>query len=278
MGSIKFSVHPLFYLFGLYYALTGRILIFIIYTVSAIVHELGHSFVAANAGYMLNKITLMPFGAVINGNIEGLKSKDEFKIALAGPLTNLAIGILFVAVWWIYPESYAFTDIAAEANFSLALINFLPVFPLDGGRVLFAAVAERSDKEKARKICRAIGLTVAFVLFGLFISSCFYNCNLSLLFFSLFVLFGAFDKNKENKYIKIYSLQNTERLKRGILYKKQAVDENISVKRLVSILSVDAINEIVVFSGGKEKTTLSQKKIEKIIGQADIYSPIKNYI
>ena len=278
MGSIKFYVHPLFYLFGLYYALTGRILIFIIYTVSAIVHELGHSFVAANAGYMLNKITLMPFGAVINGNIEGLKSKDEFKIALAGPLTNLAIGILFVAVWWIYPESYAFTDIAAEANFSLALINFLPVFPLDGGRVLFATIAERTDKEKARKVCRAIGLTAAFVLFGLFIASCFYNFNLSLLFFSLFVLFGAFDKNKENKYIKIYSLQNTERLKRGIPYKKQAVDENISVKRLVSILSVDAINEIVVFSGGKEKTTLSQKKIEKIIGQADIYSPIKNYI
>ena len=129
MGGIKLNVHPLFFLFGFYYALTGKVFVFIIYTVTAVVHELGHSFAAAGAGYRLNRITLMPFGAVVRGDIDGLKFSDEIKIALAGPLLNLAIGLLFVAIWWIYPESYAFTDIVAEANFSLALVNFLPIFP-----------------------------------------------------------------------------------------------------------------------------------------------------
>ena len=141
MGSINLSVHPLFFAFGFYYALTGRIFVFLIYTVTAVLHELGHSFVASNAGYRLNKITLMPFGAVVSGDIEGLSLGDEIKVALAGPFINLAVALLFVASWWIVPETYAFTDVVAEANLTMALVNFIPVFPLDGGRVLSAILS-----------------------------------------------------------------------------------------------------------------------------------------
>ena len=88
MGGIKLSVHPLFFIFGLFYALTGRIFVFLIYTICAVAHEIGHSLVANSIGYKLNKIKLMPFGAVVSGNIDGLKLKDEIKIALAGPLVN----------------------------------------------------------------------------------------------------------------------------------------------------------------------------------------------
>ena len=45
MGGVTLKIHPLFYLFGLYYALTGRIFIFIVYTIVALVHELGHPYV-----------------------------------------------------------------------------------------------------------------------------------------------------------------------------------------------------------------------------------------
>ena len=67
MGGVTLKIHPLFYLFGLYYALTGRIFIFIVYTIVALVHELGHSFVAERLGYRLKSIVLMPYGAVIGG-------------------------------------------------------------------------------------------------------------------------------------------------------------------------------------------------------------------
>ena len=97
MGGIKLTVHPLFFAFSFYYALTGRFLVFVMYTVTAVAHELGHSFAATNAGYKLNKITLMPFGAVVKGDIEGLKLSDEIKIALAGPILNIAIALFFVS-------------------------------------------------------------------------------------------------------------------------------------------------------------------------------------
>ena len=136
MASIKLRIHPLFYAFGLYYALTGRIFIFIIYTITALLHEVGHSFIAEGLGYKLDKIILMPYGAMISGNLNGLKVKDEIKVAIAGPTINFLVAVFFVALWWIYPMSYAYTDIIAISNFTLAFINLLPVYPLDGGRIL----------------------------------------------------------------------------------------------------------------------------------------------
>ena len=99
MAGIKLSIHPLFFVLGFFYAITGQIFIFIICTATAVVHELGHSFVSASLGYRLNKITLMPFGAVVVGNIEGLRFRDQVKVAIAGPLINVAVSLFFIATW-----------------------------------------------------------------------------------------------------------------------------------------------------------------------------------
>ena len=278
MGGISLSVHPLFFALGFYYAITGKIFVFVVYTLCAVMHELGHSFVAYNAGYRLNKITLMPFGAVVKGDIDGLKLIDEIKIALAGPLLNLAVGLLFVAVWWIYPESYAFTDIVAEANFSLALVNFLPIYPLDGGRVLGATLALKMGSKRSQIVCTVIGTVFAILLFIGFIFTLFYQANLSLLFFSLFVLFGVFGKAKENKYIRAYSLISEQALMRGLPIKRQALSKNATVKKMLSILDANALNEIAVFDGGKKIALFSQSKIIKIMETGDVYAKIEKYI
>ncbi len=278
MGGINLNVHPLFYVFGFYYALTGRIFVFVIYTITALLHELGHSFVANGAGYRLNKITLMPFGAVVSGDVEGLKLKDEIKIALAGPFLNLAVGLFFVAFWWLYPQSYAYTDVVAEANFSMALVNFIPIFPLDGGRVLFAIFALKFGRDKADLICKIIGGTFTLALFGLFIATLFFTPNPSLLLFSLFVLFGAFGKGKENKYVKIFSSVSPTALSRGVPVCIQAVSTRTTVKRLVSILDGTAINRIEVYDGEQRVAVLTQKKIEEIALKGEIYSPISKYL
>ncbi len=272
------TIHPLFYIFGFYYALTGRIFVFVIYTITAVVHELGHSFAANGAGYKLNKITLMPFGAVVSGDIEGLKLKDEIKISLAGPFINLAVGLFFVAVWWLYPQSYAYTDIVAEANFSMALVNFLPIFPLDGGRTLWAMLALKLGRDKAGIISKVIGGAFSLALAGLFVLSLFYTPNLSLLFFALFVLFGAFGKGKDNKYIKVFNTVNKSALSRGLPVVIQAVSPDIKIKRLVSILEVNAVNRIEVYDGYEKIATLSQKRVEEIIEKGEIYSPLSKFL
>ena len=249
MGGIKYNVHPLFFVVGFYYALTGRIFIFLVYSFSALIHETGHAIAAERAGYKLNKITLTPFGAIAKGNIEGLKFYDELRIAAAGPLINLAIGLLFVAFWWIFPEVYAFTDVAAEANFALALVNLIPAYPLDGGRILSALLSIKFGEKRAFTICKIIGVSFGAALIAGFIFTLFYTPNVSLLIFGLFVVVGAISRDKELKYVKIDSALSEESLMRGLPIKKQAVSKNITLKTLIKIMDAKAVNEIEVYDG-----------------------------
>ncbi len=278
MGGIRYNVHPLFFVVGFYYALTGRIFIFLVYSITALIHETGHAICAERAGYKLNKITLTPFGAIAKGNIEGLKFYDELKIALAGPLVNLAIGLFFVAVWWIFPEVYAFTDVSAEANFTMALINLIPAYPLDGGRVLSALLSIKLGAERAFKVCKIIGVIFGSALIGAFIFTLFYTPNVSLLIFGLFVIVGAVSRDKELKYVKIYSALNEESLLRGMPIVRQAVSKNITLKTLIKIVDARAVNEIEVYSGTTAIKKIGQRELTEILKSGDIYAKLEKYI
>lgn len=275
MGRINLSIHPLFYLLGFYYAITGQIFIFVLCTVTAVIHELGHSFVASNLGYRLNKITLMPFGAVVSGNTDGLKFLDEIKIALAGPLLNLAVSLFFIATWWIYPELYAYTDVIVSVNLSMALVNLLPIFPLDGGRIIFCFLAERVGYDRSFLLNKIIGGVFASILLALFIVGAIKGVfNFSLLFFSLFVGFGTFNREKENKYVKIFSVLSSDNLKRGMPVKRFAVDKDIQIKRLVCLLDNRAVNEVLVYENERKIAILNQERIERVIEKSNIYSKL----
>ena len=217
----------------------------------------------------------MPFGAVVSGNINGLKFSDEIKIALAGPIINLAVGLLFIAFWWIYPEFYAYTDIIVSTNLSMAIVNLLPIFPLDGGRILFCFFADKIGYDKSFIINKVTGGVFSLLLLTLFVVGLIKGMtNFSLLFFSLFVCFGTFSRERENKYVKIFSVLSKDNLKRGMPIKRYAVDKDIEIKKLVGILDSRAVNELVVYENDKKILSLSQEKIEKVIERANIYSKL----
>ena len=275
MGGITLSVHPLFFAFGVYYALSGKIFLFLTVTVCAVLHELGHSFSAQRAGYRLNRITLMPFGAVVDGADDDIKPLDEIKIALAGPFINLAVGVFFVAVWWIFPETYPYTDVAVNTCFSLAFVNLIPAYPLDGGRILYATLRTKLSSNTAQKICKGVGLIFCVLLISLFVvASVKGQVNLSLLFFASFVVVGVFGKKNHGKYVKMFADFPLEKTKRGMLCKKQAIDESATLKKLLSLLDEDCFNEVIMLSNGKPKATLSQLQITKIIQKYPLYTKL----
>lgn len=274
MGGVKLSVHPLFFALGFYYALTGRFAEFVICTITAVIHELGHSYVAACEGYRLDRLVLMPFGAVVRGDISGLNAADEIKIAIAGPIINVAVGVLFVALWWVFPETYSFTDTAAEANFAMAAINFIPAYPLDGGRVLFALLSARCGKKKAGKICRITGAALSVALIALFVVSLFHIPNFSLAFFAAFVFFGAFSRAKDNIYIRAYSSLSRRALMRGVPVKRIALHESVTVKKMMSVMEEGVLNEIAVCDDGKVLRVLGESEAEKMIEICDLYDKI----
>ena len=278
MGRIKIAVHPLFIVLGIYYLFQGRILEFVICSLSALIHELGHSFVATNRGYRLNKIVLMPFGAVVKGNVRGLKLKDQAIIAFAGPVTNIVIGFFFVALWWFFPVVYPYTEQIVISNLSIGLINLLPIYPLDGGRVSYALIASKIGEKKATKISKIVGLVLSLGLFATFIISLFKTVNYSLLFFSAFSFFGNFNREKQNEYVRFAFLRDEEILKRGVRVNRIAVDKNVTLKRVMGLVDLNAINQVEVYEKGEKIAVLEQKTLENILFQNEIYSKIGDLI
>jgi Zn-dependent protease/CBS domain-containing protein len=111
-----------------------------------VLHELGHAVVARASGIPLHGITLFLFGGVAEMRGEPASARDEFWMAVAGPLVSafLAIGFGLLsrvggeAVWW--EVARAVFDRLAWINLLVLAFNLIPAFPLDGGRVLRSAL------------------------------------------------------------------------------------------------------------------------------------------
>ncbi|MBQ7948587.1 MAG: hypothetical protein IJ284_02385 [Clostridia bacterium] len=242
-----FRIHPLFLLVGIWYAFTGELFLFLLSALVAIQHECAHAFASAKLGYKLNKIILMPFGAIIDGDLRGITLKDEIFVAVCGPLCNLLTAAFFVALWWLVPTMYAFTDTACYSSLAIALVNLLPAYPLDGGRILKCVLTrsflKNSPKEgaaerKAERICRILTLFFALLLLLFFILLCAHKTvNVTLLVFAVFLAVGAFgNRDKDAVYGKM-DFSCREALKRGVEIRRVAVLESCTVKEALRFLT-----------------------------------------
>ena len=143
MEKLKINIHPTFIVFACLLIYFGQALLFFNYLLVIFLHELSHAFIARRLGYNIKNIKLIPFGICLNINSFSITPKDEIKIALAGPITNLFLVLCTVAIWWVFPSTYNYTYIFCYANFITAIFNLIPAFPLDGGRVLLAILKQK---------------------------------------------------------------------------------------------------------------------------------------
>lgn len=277
MVDLKLRIHPLFFIFGLYFAFIGKVFSFLICTLTACLHELGHYFVSLKCGYKLNRITLMPYGAIISGDTFGLSYKDECKITLAGPMMNLFILVFFVALWWVFPETYAYTDTVVFANGIMLIINLLPCFPLDGGRFLYATLRLKFKRKTAERIVKGLGILFAVCLLVLFVISCFIKVNFTILFFSAFMFVGVFSKNEKDKYIRILSDYSYTELKKPKFVKKVAVCSESKINALYSLIDTSYFYELeIVDSKGYTVKVLKGKALYDFIQNSNPYEKIIN--
>lgn len=136
---------------------------------SVLAHELMHSVVAQALGIPVHSITLFIFGGVSRMSDEPKRPKDELRIALAGPLTSVALGAAFWAAWFWLPPTAEFVRAVALwlglINIFLAVFNLIPGFPLDGGRVLRSILWWRNrNLRRATRTASNIGRGVGYLL------------------------------------------------------------------------------------------------------------------
>jgi Zn-dependent protease len=144
----------------------------ILFFASVLIHELGHSVLALREKVPVKSITLFIFGGVAQIGREPSTAGAEFRIAIAGPLSSLGLAALFGGGGALLAENATLAAPLAylgRINFLLAAFNMIPGFPLDGGRVLRAALwAFGGNFRNATKWASRAGRVVAygFILFG----------------------------------------------------------------------------------------------------------------
>lgn len=143
---------------------------------SVLAHELMHSVVSQRQGIPVSSITLFIFGGVYQITEEPKQPKDEFRMAIAGPLTSLIIGGILFGIYfaWRNTDTVAVQFITAIAfwlgyiNLALGVFNLIPGFPLDGGWVFRSILWWRSGNlRSATRISSNVGRVVGFLfIFG----------------------------------------------------------------------------------------------------------------
>ncbi len=184
--------------------------------VCVILHELGHALTARRYGIRTRNILLLPIGGLAVLDRLPEKPLQELLVALAGPLVNFGLALIFLPALLIlqpygfselvfallHPErSNVFLDFQATAierflyfmvmiNFFVGAFNLLPIFPMDGGRILRALLSIRLKRLQATRIAVFIGqaAVVAFMGYSMFTSG---TVNWATLLIGVFVFFSA---------------------------------------------------------------------------------------
>jgi Zn-dependent protease len=142
--------------------------------VSILIHELAHSFVAIKHGIKITSIRLLIFGGLPQYASEPQNGRQEFLIALAGPVSSMVLGFFFFTIY--FSIGAVRTPVAGIAwylgcaNILLTVLNVIPGFPLDGGRILRAFLWDHwGDMSRATKAVSRLGNSIAlfFIIFGI---------------------------------------------------------------------------------------------------------------
>ncbi len=177
---------------------------------TVVIHELSHSYLAKRYGIKIERIVLLPIGGLSEMEEIPKDPAQELRIALAGPVSNLIIALISYVVLII---SGSFLSIVLSGalyyfiivNLLLGLFNLLPAFPMDGGRILRAFLAERMSFIKATKLAANIGkqFAILMAIVGVFF-------NFLLILIAIFVYVGA---DAEYKSVIVSTLLGDEMVK-----------------------------------------------------------------
>jgi Zn-dependent protease/CBS domain-containing protein len=207
--------------------------------VCVILHELGHSYIAKKHGTNIQSITLFLFGGVSAMEEIPRDPKIELKMALAGPGVSFLISIIFMIIYLIFKtpgDSFMSINdpylrlfwMISIINILLGIFNLLPAFPMDGGRVLRAWLAQRTTYIRATREAAGIGKMFAIIMgiFGLFYSFWF-------LLIAFFIYIGA---SEEEKSTEINLMLEGVKIKDIMSKEVQTVNSGMSIEELIEYI------------------------------------------
>ncbi|MBC8140757.1 MAG: site-2 protease family protein [Armatimonadetes bacterium] len=241
-----------------------------------VLHELGHSLVAQRLGYGVRDIVLYPIGGVASIE-ETPRARHELLIAVAGPLVNVVIVGLLATYMQFFTGETAIERISGlirgggiasagthyltmllYSNIMLVVFNMIPAFPMDGGRVLRAALALKIGRVRATQIAAGIGQVVAVLLaltgFGVWGNP----QNYFLVIIALFVYFAA---GQERAAEQSRDVMSDAPISDAMMREYHTLAHGDTLKHAADVLLLGSQQDFPVVAGGDIVGMLSRSQL-----------------
>lgn len=194
------------FVFIVLFYLTKQIEIYAMLMIFALLHECGHLIAGLIMGFKPEKINVMPIGLAIsfkipienyNKKIEksNILSIKKIIIALAGPIINILIALLFICM------NLGFTDVQRlniiYANVIICIFNLLPIYPLDGGRILKQFIKIKKGVIDSLQYTYIIQNVLMIILTFVASIAIYYLENISILIIIMYLWILVLNENKK---------------------------------------------------------------------------------
>jgi len=290
--GIRLELHATFFLLVALFAFVGWsqaqwqgalwfcLLLFLVFT-CVVLHELGHSLTAQRYGIPVSRILLLPIGGMAQFERIPRDPWKEIKISLAGPLVN----VLVVAVLWPIhvlsgsePVHYLPLDwhgliqALIVINAVMAIFNLLPIFPMDGGRVLRAVLALRLSYMQATTI--AAYSAKALAVLGIFFAFFYFKNPLTAVLFAFIYVGGDMEFKMVKRREKMSGLFVKDLTRRHFL----SLPIDSTMEQALKLFDSFRPGEILVMDGDLPKGYLTSRAVRAAVKRGCMEEPIENHV
>lgn len=207
MLTIEISINMEIALFIVLFLVTKQIGLYALFMLFVLIHELTHMIVGISLGFKPKKIIVMPFGFKIEFKEIEWNKKIELKnaiISFAGPLANVVI--LLIAAFLKLHTNIIYI------NLIITLFNLLPIYPLDGGRILKSILTVKLENKKVYKIVNRISNICIILITGLSSILILALKNIHIIWVIIYLWYVVIRENRKYKTIKrIYDVMETNK-------------------------------------------------------------------
>ena len=264
--GIKVQLHWTFVmllLFGLFLlAVTPELIylfiVIVLLFVCVFIHELAHSITAKRNGINIKKIVLLPIGGASVMDTDDIAPELEYRISVVGPLMSIFLGFVFGVMVVYIPAGIVkqLVQFLFLINILLGAFNFIPGFPLDGGRVFRSYLQRKRSYLRATQITvKASNIVVVLLIVGTIIyAATLVNYSLFekefIVFWDVIIamyLYGGAKAEMQNAYMKEYT--SDLHVKDVMSSNYAVVEKNASMEQLYRIMMRERTHIIIIKDG-----------------------------
>ena len=256
------SIHPLLWVVIALSIATAHFLELCLLLGIIFIHEMGHAAAASFFSWRITKITLLPFGGVAEMDEHGNRPlKEEAIVVISGPLQHVWMVLVAYGLVSMSMISEDLFQLFLQYNLMILVFNLFPVWPLDGGKLLFLFFSLNKSFPEAHRLALMISF-ISLSLFSILILMA-EPLHLNVWIVIAFLFFSLYHEWKQRRFVFMRFLLERYYGKKSSLHSLKPIqaDEQDKIIHVLEKFRRGCKHPIIVESGGKEKGVLDENEL-----------------